>query len=270
MDRSELAAIAEQTDRIVASGRYTSASGSTVDIAPAVFESVRGTRLYLPEQTTSPPDPQPGATTRIEVAGCSTLAAARRLTHEGPDEPACLNFASARKPGGGYRTGARAQEESLARASGLVRCLESAPAYYEHHREHRDPLYTDRIVYSPGVPVFRDDEHALLDEPYQVAFLTAAAPNATAASDEQRARIPPVLRERAAKVLTVAHHNGHSRLVLGAWGCGVFGNDPRLVAGTFADLLAKPFAGCFTHVVFAVLDRPPHETLSAFREAFQG
>ncbi|MBK1784289.1 TIGR02452 family protein [Prauserella cavernicola] len=270
MDRTQLAAIAEQTDRIVASGRYTSASGSTVDISPAVFESVRGTRLYLPEQTTAPPQPEPDVAAKIEVVECSTLAAARQLVDDGRDEPACLNFASARKPGGGYRTGARAQEESLARASGLVACLEAAPGYYSHHRAHRDALYTDRIIYSPGVPVFRDDEHALLAQPYQVAFLTSAAPNASAANEDQLELIPAALRQRAAKVLTVAHHNGHSRLVLGAWGCGVFGNDPRLVATTFAELLAGPFAGCFSHVVFAVLDHPGRQPLSAFRDTFAG
>ncbi|MEU6641238.1 TIGR02452 family protein [Saccharomonospora sp. NPDC046836] len=269
MDRDQLSAIAEQTDRIVASGRYRSTSGTAVDISPAIAEAVRGTRLYLPEQPV-PPEPQPGRPARIEVLDCSTLAAARQLASAAPDEPACLNFASARKPGGGYSSGATAQEESLARASALVACLRAAPDYYRYHRAHRDPLYSDRIIYSPAVPVFRDDDHSLLDQPYQVAFLTSAAPNASATTSvEQRELIPSVLHERAAKVLTVAHDNGHQRLVLGAWGCGVFGNDPEVVAAAFAELLTGdgPFAHRFTHVVFAVLDRPPFPRLTAFSTA---
>lgn len=273
MNRDQLAAIAAQTDEIVAEGRYTSGSGQSVHIAPAVAESVRATRLYLPHEPVVPRegDAADGKQAVVEVTGCSTLAAARRLAAEAKDEPACLNFASATKPGGGYRSGALAQEESLARASGLAACLRAVEGYYEHHRAAGDPLYSDRIVYSPGVPVFRDDDHVLLDAPYEVAFLTAAAPNASATTTAgQRARIPDVLRSRAAKVLAVAHHNGHERLVLGAWGCGVCGNDPGVVAQVFAELLTGhgPFARRFTHVVFAVLDRPPYPRLDAFRGAF--
>jgi len=80
-----------------------------------------------------------------------------------------------------------------------------------------------------------------------------------------------VLRQRAAKVLATAHANGHDRLVLGAWGCGVFGNHPAEVAGVFAELLLADgaFAGAFAHVVFAVWDTasgaPRH---AAFERAF--
>ena len=103
--------------------------------------------------------------------------------------------------------------------------------------------------------MFRDDAGTLLEEPYDVAFVTAAAPNRGAIKDPAAlARIPDVLRRRAAKVLTVALAHGHRRLVLGAWGCGVFRNDPAEVATTFAQLLDGRFAGRFGHVVFAVWD----------------
>jgi uncharacterized protein (TIGR02452 family) len=104
--------------------------------------------------------------------------------------------------------------------------------------------------------VFRDDRGRLLDEPYQVGMLTAAAPNLGAILRNEpgsAARVPAVLRRRAARVLEVAAAYGHRRLVLGAWGCGVFGNDPALVAEAFADGLRSVDA--FGHVVFAVLDR---------------
>ena len=77
------------------------------------------------------------------------MEAGRRL---GPGT-AALVFASARNPGGGFRTGARAQEEDVARASALVACQLTVPAFYDHHRSHPDLRYSDRVIHSPDVPV---------------------------------------------------------------------------------------------------------------------
>ncbi|WP_253776187.1 TIGR02452 family protein [Goodfellowiella coeruleoviolacea] len=275
MNRQQRTATAEQTDRILRERQYTAPSGARVDLTPALSKAVRGTRLYLPEELSNllrSTQPISNGATHIEVTAESTLQAGRRLIRDDTDPVACLNFASAKKPGGGYRTGAHAQEESLARCSGLVACLESVPEYYEFHRAQRDPLYSHRIIYSPSVPVFRDESGELLAEPYRLAFLTSPAPNASAIRlPEQRAELPRVLSERAAKVLAVAHAHGHRRLVLGAWGCGVFGNDPRQVARIFADLLLPggQFAGRFAHVVFAVFDQAPgRPALTAFHRTF--
>lgn len=202
----------------------------------------------------------------------TTLAAAARLARSRPDEPACLNFASAKNPGGGYRGGAEAQEESLARSSALVAVLEATRGFHDHHRRERDLLYTDRVIHSPHVPVFRDDRSALLDEPYTVTFLTAAAPNAGALRDrdpDRSSEVEPTLRRRATRVLAVAAHHGHRRVVLGAWGCGVFRNDPAQVAAAFATPLSDEFATAFDDVVFAIHDRLPGQpVLQAFRDRF--
>lgn len=119
------------------------------------------------------------------------------------------------------------------------------------------------------MPVFRDDKGNLLPEPYEVSFLTAAAPNRSAIvrnQPERAAGIPAALLRRAVRVLHVAAAHGHRRLVLGAWGCGVFGNDPAVVAETFR--LALLDNRYFDHVVFAVLDRQKGtSTLAAFVEA---
>ncbi|MFI1988538.1 TIGR02452 family protein [Actinoplanes sp. NPDC020271] len=246
---ARLRAIAQETVAITEQGHYAGPAGR-VDIAAQVAQSVEGTRLYLPD------DPLPEITVetspRIEVTPESTLWAARRLGNN----PAVLNFASARNPGGGFRTGAQAQEESLARASAMYPCLLKAGDFYAYHRADPSLLYTDRVIYAPSVPVFRDDKGRLLPAPYPASFLVSAAPNRSAITRNQPAAIPgirPSLESRAARVLRVAAAHGHRVLVLGAWGCGVFGNDPAEVAQVFARTLAvSPW---FDLVVFAVLDR---------------
>ncbi|TDC04766.1 TIGR02452 family protein [Nonomuraea longispora] len=259
---TRLRAIARDTVATVEQGGYTSPGGQWVSLADDVAHALAGTRLYLPEEDldTALGDAEaeqeiPGP--RIEVTNESTLQAARAMAGDGTD-PACLVFASAKNPGGGFITGAQAQEESLARASALYACLTAVPQFYAYHRAQGDLRYSDRVIYSPGVPVFRDDKGRLLDEPYRVAFLTAAAPNARAIARNQpqvAGSIPAALWTRAVRVLDVAQAHGHRRLVLGAWGCGVFGNEPRLVADTFARALAT--RNRFDHIRFAVLDRQP-------------
>lgn len=123
------------------------------------------------------------------------------------------------------------------------------------------------------MPVFRDDRGRLLEAPYEAGFLTAAAPNAGVAlrrAPERAGDLPRALATRAERVLETAAACGYRRLVLGAWGCGVFRNDPAQVAGAFHGLLVEGrFAGHFEEVVFAVLDRTPGTTTrAAFERAF--
>ncbi|TVT33203.1 TIGR02452 family protein [Amycolatopsis rhizosphaerae] len=255
--------IAHETVEIVDRGSYQASVGQ-VGIGDAVGRAVAGTRLHPPDEPLPEPLPLDGPPA-VEVTNESSLTAARRLG----EGTACLVFASARNPGGGFLNGAQAQEETIARASALYACLRAAPDFYAHHRSWPELTYSDRIIYSPGVPVFRDEEDGLLPEPYPVSFLTAAAPNRAAVArnqPERAAGIPAILLRRACRVLAVAATHGHRRLVLGAWGCGVFGNDPELVATTFATALAD--SPWFSHVTFAVLDRRPgHRTYTAFADA---
>ncbi|CAL9352800.1 TIGR02452 family protein [Streptomyces sp. NPDC090994] len=267
---ARLREIAQRTEQIVAAGAYRASDGREVGIAAAVAAARAGTRLHGPEPVPVPDIPS--VTTRIEVTGESSLEAARRLG----GDTAVLNFASARNPGGGYLNGAQAQEEALCRASALYTCLLRARDFYDHHRAHRDPFYTDRVVYSPAVPVFRDDRGRLLDEPYTAAFLTAAAPNAGVVlrtAPDRAAGLPRALAVRAERVLETAVAHGHRRLVLGAWGCGVFRNEPAQVAGAFQALLGPGgrFASAFSHVVFGILDRTAGGTVrAAFERTFDG
>ncbi len=265
---ARLRGIAQQTEQIVAAGSYRAPDGREVPIGALTEKARAGTRMYGPE----PVDPGPYAPVRtvIEVTGESSTEAARRLG----GEVAVLNFASARNPGGGYLNGAQAQEEALCRASALYTCLLRAPEYYDHHRAHRDPFYTDRVIHSPAVPVFRDDRGRLLDAPFLAGFLTCPAPNAGVvlrSAPERAAELPAALAARAERVLETAVAHGYRRLVLGAWGCGVFRNDPAQVAGAFRTLLGPGgrFADAFERVVFGILDRTPDAVVrAAFERVF--
>jgi uncharacterized protein (TIGR02452 family) len=209
---TRLRAIARETLDILDAGGY-----STVDLAAATRAAIAGTRLYPPDADLS--TVEDGAAPVIEVTRESTLAAARRLAADGP--VAALVFASARNPGGGFRTGAQAQEESIARASALYPCLTAVPEFYEYHRADSDLRYSDRVIYSPRVPVFRDDKGRLLEAFHEVTFLTAAAPNCGAilrTQPERAETVPADLARRARRVLAVAAAHGERRLVLGGVG----------------------------------------------------
>jgi uncharacterized protein (TIGR02452 family) len=265
VNNARLREIAQETVEIVERGGYRSPSGGWVDLAAARDAAVAGTRLHLPDESL-PAAKLAGLTATIEVTNETTVEAGRRL-----GTAAALVFASARNPGGGFLRGAKAQEEDIARASALHACLVTVADFYAHHRADADLRYSDRVIYSPAVPVFRSDDGGLLDAAYPLSFITAAAPNLRAILDnrpELADTVPEAVRVRAERVLRVAAAHGHRRLVLGAWGCGVFGNDPAVVARGFADALRAVDA--FDAVTFAVLDRAPGTpTYGAFADVFR-
>jgi uncharacterized protein (TIGR02452 family) len=269
MSRTRAAELGRETLRILEAGHYRTEAEDVVELGDLLRAAVEGTRSYPPDEPI--PGVGPGREeTRIEVANESTLAAARRLIDDG-FRPVALNFASAKHPGGGFLGGARAQEESLARSSGLFACLAGNPMY-EYHRTRGDPMYSGYAIYSPDVPVFRADDGSLLDRPYTCSFLTAPAVNARVVLERDPSRLPEIraaMRERVDRVLAIAASHGHDAAVLGAWGCGVFGNDGRVVAGLFRRALDEGFRGVFGRAIFAILDwSEDGHFIGPFRAAF--
>ena len=272
LNRNQRAQMAQETVRIIGQGYYLSPTGRRVDIASAVVASAAGTLEFPPDHVvTLPHDLHGRHTTEIVVQSETTLAAARRLRAD--HRTIALNFASAKNPGGGFLSGSEAQEESLARSSGLYACLEGR-SMYPYHRSHGDTLYSDYVIYSPSVVVFRDNDGKLLETPFVCSFLTAPAPNAGAVLQRDPTRgdeLRRALRSRINKVLSVAATQGYDAIVLGAWGCGVFKNDPRDVAAQFQAALTGDFAGVFRLISFAILDRSSGRAVIApFEQAFGG
>jgi uncharacterized protein (TIGR02452 family) len=270
-----LKGVAQQTLSILDAGEYAAPSGALRSLQPALARAIEGTVLVTPDgvhaalRRVGPGGPPP----QLELWEATTQVCARRLVQdEGVVDPFVLNFASARNPGGGFLSGAKAQEEDVTRCSGLYPCLLTQPTYYEVNRAQRSMLYTDHLIYSPRVPFFRERSRSVLEHPFEASVLTAPAPNAGEylRRGGDPGELDETLRRRAGGVLAVARQHGHRVLLLGAWGCGVFRNDPARVADAFDHWLRHPvFAGCFERVVFGVIDGSHDQhVLAAFRARF--
>lgn len=245
-------------------GRYVTRAGISVDWGPAVGtarsakRSIRptdplpaGERLHFPE-------------TRVQVTNETTLGASLRLAEAGL-RPLALNFANGINPGGGFLGGARAHEEVLCRSSALYQTLVDDPMY-EEHGERDLPDSTDWAIYSPDVPVHRTDDGTELERPWLLSFITCAAPYAPVVGLPEAGHL---LEQRIHRVLAIAQAYGHSTLVLGAWGCGAFGNDPRRTALDFRRALEGDFSAAFSGIVFAIADwSPERRYLGPFRDVF--
>lgn len=248
------------------SGSYCAPSGLRVDVKTPAEKAVKGTLSYPPDVAVS--EAAAGEyKTVIEVINATTLSAGNRLLHTGYN-PVVLNFASATSPGGGFQDGSRAQEEYLARSTCLYECLRENPMY-PFHRVAYDPLYTHYAIYSPDVPVIRDDDGSLLEKPYAISVISSPAVNASELTQDRRHEAGPVMWHRILKVLSIGIANGHDAIVLGAWGCGVFGNDVHEIAGLFRKALSENFRGAYRTVVFAIADgSADRKFIGPFEEVF--
>ena len=261
IDRRLAAAMGAEAVAIARAGSYRVGERS-IELGELIERAATGTCSYPPGAALPVAPAAPPRTTRVEVVNATTLAAARALVLAGHDV-AALNFASARHPGGGFLNGARAQEESLCRSSALYPCL-VGDAMYAQRTD--DGLYSDWVIYSPAVPVFRGDDGDLLPDPFPVSFLTCAAVNAKVArARRSEDAILAAMTRRVDRVLAVAAAHGHDALVLGAWGCGVFANDPDAIAALFAAALADRWRDRFAVVTFAIVDDwPDRRTIGPF------
>jgi len=161
---------------------------------------------------------------------------------------AVLNFASYKAPGGLFMSGSSAQEESLCHESFLYNVLSAGTNFYEWNKKHLNRhLYLDRAVYSPDIRFFRSGNSVLCD------VISCAAPNHTAAS--KYAGVTPdenlaAMRQRISFVRDIAVKQQVDVLVAGAYGCGVFGQDPEAVASMFTEAFSS--VSRMMQVIYAV------------------
>ena len=211
----------------------------------------------------------------IVFVKCGTVSAGYNLVQtcdkEKFDKVAILNFADALVPGGLVLYGAPTQEENICRCSNLYETLLECPLYYNMNKVHGGGIYLDVMIYSPNILVFKDDETYDDIKPLQMDVITCPAPSAYLRDDVAE----EIFVRRIKKILIAAQKRGVNKIVLGAWGCGAFGQDPTVVGKAFAMVLKQQNA--FDDVVFAIkssegLDESSNYTLfkRAFEEEYRG
>lgn len=203
--------------------------------------------------------------TDIIVEAADSVSAIIGHSNECEGRMAVLNFSSYKNPGGMFINGSKAQEECLCHESYLYNVLsEFVLSFYDWNNKHKNrALYLNRGLYSPDIMFCKDGDRVLCD------VITCAAPNRSAAqkyqnvSDEENRE---VLRSRIKFVLDIAKENEVDLLILGAYGCGVFGQDAREVAKIFKEYLGTSHK-CFGKVVFAI-PGGKDKNLDAFESIF--
>ena len=215
-------------------------------------------------------------TGKVEVVENTTFQCARVLSSKS-SKIAVLNFANPHEPGGGVRRGAMAQEECLCRCSDLYNVLAQPyflKHYYEYHYRNCDYLFSDRLIYSPNITVLKSDDiiPQLLERPFFVDVITCAAPYLNGNIIKTDEELLAIYKSRIRNILEVAMSKDVDCLILGAFGCGAFRNNPDLMAKSFADLLIhKQYATYFEKVVFAIKRTGAFcQNLCSFEQAFYG
>ena len=243
-------------------------------LSAATKTSISNTKFYAPEDYPSFEEKE-SALQNISVTNHSTFAAAKKMHEAYPDKRiAVLNFASATNPGGGVVNGSSAQEEALCRCSTLYPTLSHHTMwnqYYLPNREEHNVLHNDACIYSPDVVVFKSDspfpEMMPSYEWFSVDVISCAAPNLRRVVSNQyntesgeAVNIRPedlyqLHLKRARHILTIAAANKADIIILGAFGCGAFENDPVIVSEAMITA-ASEFTKCFDTIEFAVYCRP--------------
>ena len=250
------------TVEIVNQGHYVSESGKEY-VFPDDSNMMYNTMFYECEIHMSN-FPQCDEPTIVEVHNIDCLYAGVQLKEQGYN-PAVLNMASRRNPGGGVTTGAGAQEETLFRRTNLFCSLYQFAPYAEQYdikpSHHQYPL--DRNfggVYTPDAIYFRESEqkgYALLEKPVSLSFITVAGmnrPDLTTGGMIANHHVEPI-KNKIRTIFRIGLVHGHDSLVLGALGCGAFRNPPRHVARLFHEVMDEPeFKDKYRRIIFAILD----------------
>jgi len=269
--KKRYAEIAQETLNITNIGTYTSGD-KTISISCDIAYTNNHT-AFISQQDADKLEnefaPKTGSPI-IELHDESTLSAILRLTGN-VNKLGVLNFASAKNPGGGFLKGAMTQEESLASASALYSSQLQATTYYAVNRRFTSFVYTDCAIWSPYVVFFRNDNSDLLPVPVKSSVLTIPGVNygEVLKKGEDTANAKAAMKRRMKIALAIFADKGCDTIVLGAFGCGVFRNNPIDVAMWWNELLLE-YGGHFDKVIFSVLDSSRRRAkFKAFSELFK-
>ena len=228
----------------------------------SIKESIKLTKLYLEGNKFNISDtPIKSKDYNIIITPDRTLDAVNKfyISKEKKSKIGVLNFASGKHPGGGVWSGARSQEESICRCSTLYSCLNTEflkDNFYSYHIEKKSEN-TDRIIYIPNVIVFKTDDNVLaemIDEKnwYNIDVISCAAHNQRAYKVEYK-KLQEKTYTKIKAIIECAIENNVDNIILGAFGCGAFGNKPEMVSKVFKKILIdEEYYKYFENVHFAI------------------
>ena len=234
---------------------------SSIKLCSAVDYSKKHTHIYWEDEYPTYSLLQT-TTIDISVVNEKTIMSAIKNRKKYPGyKIAVLNFANPVNPGGGVKNGFMGQEEELCRCSTLYKIISDNSVcgkYYEHHKNCSSSISTDSLIYSEDIIILKSDEKEPVrmdsKEYISIDVITMAAPccgkdMGTDAIDDET--LYEIHIQRARHMLTVAAHKEVEVLILGAFGCGAFKNNPIVVAKAYSKVM-KEFSNCFKYIEFAI------------------
>nr|DAS58543.1 MAG TPA: TIGR02452 family protein [Caudoviricetes sp.] len=211
----------------------------------------RRTKLYEPDEIIKIASDYKKGPCKIYLTSKTVITVAKELSSLGPTT--VLSFGSATNPGGGVTYGSKAQEECICRSTPLYAALNQKKfleKFYMVHKLSKNALYSDRMIYVPDVPVLKSDvpiwdpkkKKGRLysynpNERFYIDVITACAPNLRALKNISSEEIDETIRNRIRRIIKISANENIDSLILGAFGCGVFQNDPEIVANIFNEIL---------------------------------
>ena len=269
MKRNELSTIAQQTLDCFRQGYYLYHE-QKIDLKEKHAHSLDVCRLISVSQSEQLQFPltKPLAG-KITIENIDIIQAITRTNQK----YGVLNFASAYHPGGGFLNGSLAQEESLCFGSNLyVTQLRFQKEFYDYHQSIKTKCYSDTMIYSPDVVYIRDEQYAYLPEPKLADIITSPAVNLGVALSrgEDEEACYRMMKTRMRKILMLFYEMGNTHIILGAFGCGVFRNDPKRIAQIWKELLIdEDMKSGFHEILFAVYDKSKTQNnIQAFTSVF--
>lgn len=235
-------------------GHYFNEQNEAVDMSDQVRNCIENTKSFRPDYDYELPPLKKKEKGTIEIRNETTIRGALRMCVEEEKSKVCaLNFASSCHPGGGFLNFSTAQEESLCRSSALYYSLIQKDDLYEYNRQLDTNLASDYLIFTPDCPVWKLGEKTL-DSPFLVSFITSPAVHNF--NVQTREEIRDVHHERIKKILYCAICNGVKNIILGAYGCGAFHNNPEDVANSFKYwLVDQNLKDYFESISFSIIER---------------
>lgn len=181
--------------------------------------------------------------------------ALKYINDMGSQNVVVMNFANRHHQGGGYLQGAGAQEEDLMRVM---------PIMYPSFSKVNYPFKPDTVLVTPNLTIMRDSDNDYKfmsrNEQRVVSVVSAAAQDLRIDSGEE---FDEACVRRTLKNMYCAISDkipNADTLILGAWGCGAFYNDPQIMASIMNEINYQ-YGGQFKHIVFSI---PPGHNYDVF------